>query len=68
MLSIVRPAGSELCHFSALGPLLARWAGPAPPGCLLIISNGPDACPVSTGGMTNAAPREISSAGERRVP
>jgi hypothetical protein len=24
MLSIVRPAGSELCHFSALGRMLAR--------------------------------------------
>jgi hypothetical protein len=40
MLSIVRLAGSELCHFSALGLMLARWAGPASRGCLLIISNG----------------------------
>jgi len=68
MLSIVRPAGSELCHFSAPGRMLAR--GPVQRRRAACPSSRTSRvlAPDSADGMTNAAPREISSAGERRVP
>jgi hypothetical protein len=62
------PPGADCAASATFGLMLAREPVPRRRAACPSSRTGRMLAPVSAGGMTNAAPRGISSAGERRVP